>query len=366
MIRKIKIRSFEVGLHFRDGEFQSLMQPGNRWLFDPLLRHDINIVSQRDPWINHPQLDMIVRSDALADLATVLDLKDNQRAIVWIDGRFARVLKPSLYAYWNGFRDIRVEIVDASNVRFDHADLRAIVRSNDAAELLDVCDVDRHCSGVLFIDGKFVETLAPGKYAFWKGASTAKVVQSDLRETVIDVSGQEVMTADKVSLRLNALVTYRVVDAVKSVSASDNVHQTLYRESQLAVRAVVGSRDLDAFLADKDVVASEIEQMIRVRANELGLELASVGIRDVILPGEMRDLMNKVTEARKAAEANLIVRREETAAMRSQANTAKVLGDNPTLMRMRELEVLERIAAAGKLNVVLGEKGLTDKITNLL
>ena len=76
--------------------------------------------------------------------------------------------------------------------------------------------------------------------------------------------------------------------------------------------------------------------------------------------------MNKVTEARKAAEANLIFRREETAAMRSQANTAKLLADNPVLMRLRELEVLEKIAAAGKLNIVLGEKGLADKVVNLL
>jgi hypothetical protein len=76
--------------------------------------------------------------------------------------------------------------------------------------------------------------------------------------------------------------------------------------------------------------------------------------------------MNKVTEAKKAAEANLIVRREETAAMRSQANTARLLSDHPTLMRLRELEVLERVAASGKLNVVLGEKGLADRVVNLL
>ena len=102
------------------------------------------------------------------------------------------------------------------------------------------------------------------------------------------------------------------------------------------------------------------------RAKALGLELISVGIRDIILPGEMKDLMNKVTEAKKAAEANLIVRREETAAMRSQVNTAKLLQDNPTLMRLRELEVLEKIAATSKLNVLLGEKGLADRVVNLL
>jgi hypothetical protein len=86
----------------------------------------------------------------------------------------------------------------------------------------------------------------------------------------------------------------------------------------------------------------------------------------VILPEDMKDLMNKVTEAKKAAEANLIVRREETSAMRSQANTAKVLEGNPTLMRLRELEVLEKVASAAKLNVVLGEKGLTDRVMNLM
>ena len=113
-------------------------------------------------------------------------------------------------------------------------------------------------------------------------------------------------------------------------------------------------------------MTNAFEEAVRRRAGELGLEIVSVGVRDIILPGEMKDLMNKVTEAKKAAEANLIVRREETAAMRSQANTAKVLADNPTLMRLRELEVLEKVATSGKLNVVLGEKGLADRVMNLL
>jgi regulator of protease activity HflC (stomatin/prohibitin superfamily) len=113
-------------------------------------------------------------------------------------------------------------------------------------------------------------------------------------------------------------------------------------------------------------VAQEMEATVRRRMTALGLEIVSAGIRDVILPGDMKDLMNKVTEAKKAAEANLIVRREETAAMRSQSNTAKLLEGNPTLMRLRELEILEKVAAGVKLNVVLGEKGLADRVVNLL
>ena len=110
----------------------------------------------------------------------------------------------------------------------------------------------------------------------------------------------------------------------------------------------------------------ELEEGLGKRVAEFGVEIINAGIRDIILPGEMKELLNRVTEAKKAAEANLIARREETAAMRSQANTAKLLADNPTLMRLRELEVLETIASAGNMNIVLGEKGLADRVVNLL
>ena len=153
-----------------------------------------------------------------------------------------------------------------------------------------------------------------------------------------------------------------------SASARDHIPGLLvsgHGEGQ-AAHAYLTPRDLDAFLTDKDAVAADIEELVRRRAGELGLEVVSVGIRDVILPGDMKDLMNRVTEAKKAAEANLIARREETAAMRSQANTAKLLESSPTLMRLRELEVLEKIATASDLKVVLGEKGLADRVVNLL
>jgi regulator of protease activity HflC (stomatin/prohibitin superfamily) len=229
-----------------------------------------------------------------------------------------------------------------------------------------LANVQVHCTGAVFIDGDFVETLPPGRYAFWKNMAQVKFVQEDLREAMFDVAGQDIMTADKVTLRMNAVVTYRVADARTAVSTVDDVRQALYREAQLALRAVVGARELDTFLMEKDGVASELADMVRARAKTLGVELIAVGIRDIILPGEMKDLMNRVTEAKKAAEANLIARREETAAMRSQANTAKLLADNPTLMRLRELEVLEKVAANSKLNIVLGEKGLTDRVMNVL
>ena len=365
-LKRFKIRSYEVGLLFRDGEFRGLLTTGTVWFTDLMNKVRVDVVSQRDPWIVHEKLDLIVKSGALAGRAVVLDLKDYERALVWIENRFSHILPAGLYAYWTGQKDVRVEVIDVRQVRFEHDQFKVIARSAFAQKLLDICAVQRDHVGVLFIDGRYVETLAPGEYAFWKGPADAKMVDVDLRETMVDVSGQEIMTADKVTLRLNAVVTYKIADARKAVSQTDDVRQALYRETQLVLRGVVGARELDLFLTDKDAVAKDIEEGVRRRAAELGLDLASVGIRDVILPGDMKELMNKVTEARKAAEANLIFRREETAAIRSQANTAKLLADSPVLMRLRELEVLEKIASAGKLNIILGEKGLADKVVNLL
>ncbi|WP_165066608.1 slipin family protein [Paludisphaera rhizosphaerae] len=365
-IKRFKVRSFEMGLHFRDGEFRGLLTPGDHWFFDPFGKLKVEVASRRTAFLTHEKLDVIARSGALKGYAQVVDLQDSQRGLAWVDGRFAGFLPPGLHAYWLDPRKVAVEVVDVRNPRFEHDESKAILRNATAAAYLETGSVGRGCVGVLFLDGRFAGALEPGPWAFWRGAADVRVVEVDLREATLDVAGQEIMSADKVTLRINALATYRVIDPRKAVCAVDDFKQALYREAQLALRAVVGGRDLDALLADKQTVAAEAAELLAPRASALGLEVASLAVRDLILPGDMKELMNKVTEARKAAEADLITRREETAAIRSQANTARLLAENPTLMRLRELEVLEKVAASGKLNVVLGDKKLAESVLNLL
>jgi len=364
--KRYQIRSYEVGLHFLGGEFRGLLGSGTHWLFDPFGRVAVEVVSQRAPFLAHEKLDLIVKAGPLKGLAQVLDLEDDQRALVWVDRRFARILPPGQYVYWMNHREVRVEVLAARSARFEHDDLKVIVRNSTAREQLETGTVGRGCAGVLFLDGRFAGTLDPGPWAFWKGAADVRVVEVDLREATLDVQGQEIMSADKVTLRMNAVATYRVIDPRRAVCIADDYKQGLYREVQLALRSVVGARELDALLAGKDTVATEAAALLAPRAQALGLEVVALGIRDLILPGDMKELMNKVTEAKKAAEANLITRREETAALRSQSNTAKLLAENPTLMRLRELEVLEKIIASGKLSVVLSDKGLADRVVNLI
>jgi len=129
---------------------------------------------------------------------------------------------------------------------------------------------------------------------------------------------------------------------------------------------VIGTRELDALLSEKDQVTEELDRAVREKAAELGLTLVSLGLRDLILPGEMRTLMNRVTEAKKAAEANLVTRREETQAMRSPANTERRCESKPTLLKLRELEVVERVAERAMLEVVVTESGLADRLVKMV
>jgi len=257
-------------------------------------------------------------------------------------------------------------VLDTRGMQLVHGELPVIVRSPGAVAMLEVVHVEPGHIALWFRDGVYQATLAPGTYAFWKGTGTLQVHRIDLREVSFDISGQEIMTADKVTLRLNANVTYRVTDPLRSVTEVDGAAQALYRAAQLALREAVGGKDLDALLAAKDVLARELAEMLAPRAMELGMVIVTVGIRDVILPGDMKELMNKVTEAKKAAEASLITRREETAAMRMQANTAKILESSPTLMKLRELETLEKVAGKANLTVVLGEEGLANRVIKMV
>jgi hypothetical protein len=197
MFKTVKIASYEMGLYFSNGEFKGLLGRGRHWFFDSLLKTRVSIVSQRDPWLVHDKLDAIVKSGALKDRTVVIDLKDHQRALVWIDGRFSHVLPPGLYAYWTGFRDVTLDIVDARSVRFMHKDAHVITRSALADRVLEVLTVEQGHVGVLYVDGVYTETLSPGRHAFWKNVAKVTFVPVDLRETMYDVAGQEVMTADK-------------------------------------------------------------------------------------------------------------------------------------------------------------------------
>lgn len=356
----------EIGLIFKNGKFVKVIEEGKFWIFDMFNKVRVEVENQRSAWIVSNQLDQLALSDQLDGKALFVDLKDNERAFVWIDGRFEALIGRGLYGFWTQFRKVEVEVVDANDLRVARKDLEAILKNASANAFLNVTDIPEGKVGVLFVNGEFSDLLPAGKQVFWKDMAKIKIVIIEQREQVMDISGQELMTQDKVTLRMNGQLTYRITDARKSVETVENVEQALYREAQLVLRKEVGARTLEAMLSEKEDLAQNAKATLVQVAKNFGVEVLGLGIRDVILPGDMKELMNKVIEAQKASEANVIKRREETAAMRSQMNTAKLIENNPTLMRLRELEVLESVAKTSNLQVVLGEKGLSDRLTKLI
>jgi regulator of protease activity HflC (stomatin/prohibitin superfamily) len=291
LIRVVKIGANERGLRFVGKEFRGVLRPGWHVAFDPLFRARVDVVSVREPWLVHRDLEVIARSGALGIEACVLDLAQHERALVWIDGRFAGIRTPGLSAVWTVFHKVRIEVVDARALRFEHPELAMILSQPGVEAALETINVEAGFVALLFVNGRLRDTLAPGGHAYWRGLGRVKALHVDLREQVADVAGQEIMTADKVTLRLNAVVTFRVVDPQRAVAEVGDHVQALYRQAQLALREVIGTRELDALLADREAVASELVGTLRARVERLGLHVDTVGIRDLILPGEMKELL---------------------------------------------------------------------------
>lgn len=365
-LKRILVGYDEIVLVYRNGKLVRALREGVYWLFSwsDLLRFER--LSLRSVAIVSPDLDQIVKSDFVAGIARCVDLADGERALVWVDGRFEGFLLPGRYGYWTVFNRVEIEVVDAASVRFVRKDLPSLLQNASASRALGVTEIPEGSVGALYVDGALREVLPAGTQAFWKHVAKVRVQVLDLREQVLDVTGQDIMTQDKVTLRLNAVLTYRVTDVSKLLETVVDAGQALYRDAQLVLRSQVGNRSLDALLSDKQSLADAARSAVAGMAAKFGVEVLALGIRDLILPGDMKTLLNQVIEAQKAAEANSIKRREETAAMRSQLNTAKLIESNPTLMRLRELEVLESVARTTNLQVVLGDGNLSERLTKLI
>lgn len=364
-----RIKSYEKGLLFRHGDFVRMLEPGSYRMWSRLYsasRDRIEVVSTLATKFEHKILDVLTENRELRAALQIVELADHERALVWKDGRLAYIVGPGRHAFWNEPYKIQIEVFDTSALRFEHPKLEAIVSFAGSSKWLKGVNVDEHEDALLIKDGKIVETLGKGRHVFWSNVGQVTWKAIDRREQVADVAGQEIMTKDKVTLRVNLLVAYQVVDSLKAVTVVSDHAQALYREAQLFLRAAVGTRTLDALLADKESVSGEVRNGLAARAKEFGVLIKSVGLKDIILPGEMKSILNQVIEAEKSAQANLIRRREETAAARSQANTAKLLAENPTLARIKELEQLGEILAGTRSTFVFGNGDLSSQVRSLV
>jgi regulator of protease activity HflC (stomatin/prohibitin superfamily) len=371
MLKRVKVALHERALVYRERNFERVLAPGRYWLWGREL--DVKLYDVTQPELDLPRADVLI-AEARAELephVQIVELGDREVGLVYKNERLAGVLPPGgRQLYWRGPVSVRVDVRDiAKEYELDPGVVRVLARAKGVSgvtEAVGSVEIPDTSVGLLIVDGELREVLKPGLTAYWKYHRSVKVEMVDLRLQAMEVSGQEILTRDKVSLRVNLTAMWQVMDAVKARATVSNFVDYVYKELQFSLREAVGSRTLDELLTDKNALDREVGASA-VKLEASGLAVRSVGVKDVILPGEMKTILNQVVEAEKLAQANLIRRREETAATRSLLNTARLMEENPTLLRLKELETLEKVTEkVDKITVYNGLEGvLKNMVPNL-
>lgn len=203
--------------------------------------------------------------------------------------------------------------------------------------------------GVRMDAGRVVGLVGPGTLTFLRPRTQIVVVDS--RPVALAVDGQEVLTADGVAVKVSLVVRTAIGDPVTRMQSDQDADRYVYLLVQLALREVVAGRDLADVLAARSTIGVEIRDIAAGRLGEIGVELLSVDVRDVMVPAELKRAQAAVVTARAEGLASLERARAETASLRSLANAGKLLDDHPGL---RSLRLVQELSARGGNTIVLG------------
>lgn len=338
MFKSIRVNLNERVVLFKHGLPVRALGPGRHTVWGFALserRWTTDVLVFRAP----PEVRAVLPREWFAEVT----LNELERGVLYHDGVPIQFLRPGVHRYWRVDASVRLAVFDVT---------RALPRLTEelerlipSAEYVDVT-VMAHERGLRFEQGRLVSVLEPGRYKFWSHPEAkAEIVKVDVRSTELTISGQELMTRDKVTLRLTLTVQYALEDAALATQKLASVRDFVYSAAQLAARQYVAGVTLDELLEGRDALTRFLESDVVPKAAVFGVRVERVGVKDVVLPGEMKTFLNRVIEAEKEAAANVILRREETAATRSLANTARLMAQEPILMRLKELDAFKEIAS---------------------
>ncbi len=363
MLRKILINENQKGFLFKDGKYQRVLDAGRYYTFGG---RKIDISDLRAPIASDScALDTLLSDKAVADRVSVVEVADEQLALHFVNGKFASVLPRGKYAFWAVTDRHEFQLTDISTPDVDGS-VPAYIFAKIPAQYYTRIEVAQHQKARLYFNQRLERILEPGTYYFWKNGFKIDVSYVDTRLKQMDITGQEILTQDKVSLRINFICNYRVTDYVRIQTEIDDFAEQLHVAAQLALREYVSKYKLDEILENKDQLSRFVLERLKAKEGELFVEITGAGVKDIILPGEIRAIMNTVLVAEKRAQANVITRREEVASTRSLLNTAKLMEENQTLYKLKELEYVERICENVGSISLNGSGDILTQLTNIL
>jgi regulator of protease activity HflC (stomatin/prohibitin superfamily) len=211
-----------------------------------------------------------------------------------------------------------------------------------------------------YTKGVCTGTLGPGQYWIWPMFTS--IVPIDVRPEFITILGQDVVSADGVTLKVSLAAEFQVVDPDVAINKNANFRTSLYLTLQMALREVVGKEKIEALMENRTAIGTRLMELTSARATEYGLKLMSADAKDLMFPGEMKKAFSQLVKAQKEGQAALERARGETAALRSLANAARMMDDNPNLLQLRALQALADstgntlVLGVGNAPIVLSKK----------
>lgn len=339
---KYIVKDNQIGFVMKNGRFVKTIGAG-KYNYSSLLGYTVKIEVMEDELkFDEVPFEILMKDSAFAAKVKRFVIPDGEVGFIYRNGSLVNCAKKNEYIFWNIFEemDIKTYSMESDEVQ---TELSKNMMEYVPMKYYTKVVVPEGAVALLYLSKKLTRTLESGIYYFWnyKREVEAKVVNLKWQELAI--AGQEILTKDKIGIRINVVCSYRITDAVKAVSERSNLGDSIYSFIQMTVRELVGNYRLDEILEKKVEIGSELMEIAKKSEADFFVTFASFGIKDIILPGEIRDIMNTVLVAEKKAQANVIERREEVASTRSLMNTAKLMEENETLFQLKKLEYLERI-----------------------
>ena len=369
MLRRILVGDTERVLLIRKRRFADILGPGEYWIFTLGRKIELERFNTKDLVFASEWADFLIkeRADLVSRHFTLVETADAEVAVVYLDGKLSRVIGPAKRVlFWKAAVDVGFERIDVRAEPEVPVRLIASLARLGRESLVTFIMVDEGKRGLVYLDGRLVRELEAGTYGFWNAVSAPRIDLVEMRRQTVEVPGQEILTRDKVTVRVNISAVFDISNVGLARSTVKDVNEHLYRTLQIAVRQTLGKRTLEEVLAEKTDIDETVSADVRREMEAYGVRVGAIALKDIILPGDIRDILNQVVTAEKQAQANFIRRREETAATRSLLNTAKLMEENPLLVRLKELETLEKIAEkVDKITVVGGIDALLERTVTI-
>ena len=192
--------------------------------------------------------------------------------------------------------------------------------------------------GLIYRNGKLTEAVNAGRYFRW--GKVYRIALIDARNTLLAIAGQEVLSADGISVKISLVVTSQIIDAIKAVQKIDNYTAHLYSAAQTALREVTAALTMDALINQRVAIAGDLRERLAPLADTIGVRVHAVEVRDIMLSADLRRAFSETLKAKQEGQAALERARGESAALRNLANAARLLEGQPALVTLRFLQTL--------------------------